>query len=126
MLAGLREALFQRGDGFLEARFGLLRLLGGGVAEGFFDGDSGLAEFGDDVGGEVVDGLDKLVGGGAWGNAQSSAGGSYAEQTLSGLSTAAAAVPEGIRVQIMLPEGGAITGTITQDWVNPVLGGNKT
>ena len=64
--------------------------------------------------------------GGAWGNAQSSAGGSYAEQTLGGLSTAAAAVPEGIRVQIMLPEGGAITGTITQDWVNPVLGGNKT
>ena len=64
--------------------------------------------------------------GGAWANAQSSAGGSYAEQTLGGLSTAAASVPEGIRLSITLPEGGAITGTITQDWVNPVLGGNKT
>ena len=64
--------------------------------------------------------------GGAWGNAQSSAGGAFAEQTLGGLSTAAASVPEGIRVQITLPEGGAISGTITQDWVNPVLGGNKS
>lgn len=64
--------------------------------------------------------------GGAWANAQSSTGGSFAEQTLGGLNSAAATIPEGIRLQITLPEGGAITGTITQDWVNPVLGGNKS
>ncbi|QNP49890.1 PulJ/GspJ family protein [Diaphorobacter aerolatus] len=64
--------------------------------------------------------------GGAWANAQSSTGGSFAEQTLDGLSAAAAAVPEGVRLQITLPEGGAITGAITQDWVNPALGGNKS
>ncbi|MPM33831.1 hypothetical protein SDC9_80412 [bioreactor metagenome] len=64
--------------------------------------------------------------GGAWANAQSSSGGSFAEQTLGGLNTAAASIPEGIRLQITLPEGGAISGSITQDWVNPALGGNKS
>lgn len=63
--------------------------------------------------------------GGAWANAQSSKGGSFAEQTLSGLSSASASIPEGVRVQITLPAGGAISGTITQDWVNPLIGGNK-
>lgn len=64
--------------------------------------------------------------GGAWANALSSSNGSFAEQTLGGLSKAAASIPEGVRVQITLPEGRAISGTITQDWVNPLLGGNKS
>ncbi|WP_353233979.1 prepilin-type N-terminal cleavage/methylation domain-containing protein [Diaphorobacter ruginosibacter] len=64
--------------------------------------------------------------GGAWANALSSSGGSYAEQTLGGLSKEAASIPEGIRLQIRLPQGMAISGTITQDWVNPLLGGNKS
>ncbi len=64
--------------------------------------------------------------GGAWANAQSSVGTSFAAQTMSGSSIASASIPEGIRVQITLPEGQAISGSITQDWVNPLLGGNKS
>ena len=64
--------------------------------------------------------------GGAWANAQSSTVRSFAEQDSGGLSSAAASIPEGVRMQITLPQGQPISGTITQDWVNPLLGGNKS
>lgn len=62
--------------------------------------------------------------GGAWTNAQSSGAG--APQTAGGLSSAAASVPEGVRVQLTLAPGAALSGVITRDWVNPVLGGGKS
>ena len=56
--------------------------------------------------------------GGAWSNPQSSTG------TPTGDSTSA--IPDGIRLQITLPPGQALTGQLTRDWVNPVLGGGRS
>ena len=56
--------------------------------------------------------------GGAWSNPQSSTG------TPAGDSTSA--IPDGIRLQITLPPGQALTGQLTRDWVNPVLGGGRS
>ncbi|MBV7540111.1 type II secretion system protein J [Acidovorax sp. sic0104] len=56
--------------------------------------------------------------GGAWSNAQSSSG------TTS--DATAAAVPDGVRLQITLPPGQALSGQLTRDWVNPLLGGGRT
>ena len=36
------------------------------------------------------------------------------------------ALPDGIRLSLELPAPGALSGTITSDWVNPILGGNKS
>ena len=55
---------------------------------------------------------------GAWSNPQSSTG------TPTGDSTSA--IPDGIRLQITLPPGQALTGQLTRDWVNPVLGGGRS
>ena len=35
-------------------------------------------------------------------------------------------VPDGVRLSLELPAPGALSGTITSDWVNPTLGGNKS
>ena len=56
--------------------------------------------------------------GGAWSNPQSSTG------TPAGDSTSS--IPDGIRLQITLPPGQALTGQLTRDWVNPVLGGGRS
>ena len=56
--------------------------------------------------------------GGAWSNPQSSAGTTSADN--------ASAIPDGVRLQITLPPGGALTGQLTRDWVNPVLGGGRS
>ena len=56
--------------------------------------------------------------GGAWSNPQSSTG------TPTGDSTST--IPDGIRLQITLPPGQALTGQLTRDWVNPVLGGGRS
>lgn len=40
--------------------------------------------------------------------------------------TDATALPEGVRLQLTLPDGAAPSGRITRDWVNPTLGGNKS
>ena len=56
--------------------------------------------------------------GGAWSNPQSSTG------TPTGDSTSS--IPDGIRLQITLPPGQALTGQLTRDWVNPVLGGGRS
>ena len=36
------------------------------------------------------------------------------------------ALPDGIRLSLELPAPGALSGAITSDWVNPILGGNKS
>ncbi len=56
--------------------------------------------------------------GGAWSNPLSSAG------TTPG--DTAGAVPDGVRLQITLPPGQALTGQLTRDWINPLLGGGRT
>lgn len=56
--------------------------------------------------------------GGAWSNPLSSAG-----QTSG---TPAAALPDGVRLQITLSPGQALSGPIVRDWVNPTLGGGRT
>ena len=55
--------------------------------------------------------------GGAWSNPLSSSGAS---------ASGAAAIPDGVRLQITLPPGQALVGRLTRDWVNPVLGGGRS
>jgi general secretion pathway protein J len=38
----------------------------------------------------------------------------------------AVAIPDGVRVILRLPPGGALTGTLTRDWARPTLGGGKS
>ena len=65
--------------------------------------------------------------GGAWSNPLSSAGTTTGSATGTTASTAAAAaIPDGVRLQITLPPGQALAGQLTRDWVNPVLGGGRT
>lgn len=59
--------------------------------------------------------------GGAWSNPQSSTG-----NTGAAPGDGTAAVPEGVRLQITISPGQALSGTITRDWVNPMLGGGKS
>ena len=56
--------------------------------------------------------------GGAWSNPLSSTG------TTPG--TQASAIPDGVRLQITLSPGQALTGQLTRDWVNPLLGGGRS
>ena len=56
--------------------------------------------------------------GGAWSNPLSSAG-----QTAG---TPASTLPDGVRLQITLSPGQALSGAIVRDWVNPTLGGGRT
>lgn len=64
--------------------------------------------------------------GGAWANALSSAASAGTPRTAGGLTEAAASIPEGVRVQLMLPPGGAVAGVVTRDWVSPLQGGGKS
>lgn len=64
--------------------------------------------------------------GGAWANALSTNTAGSQPQTPGGLGSAAASIPEGVRLQITLPEGGALSGVITRDWASPLLGGGKS
>jgi len=66
---------------------------------------------------------------GAWANALSSSATSQPADTESptpGTSAAVIPLPEGVRLQLTLPEGAALSGQVTRDWVNPVVGGNKS
>ena len=56
--------------------------------------------------------------GGAWSNPLSSAG-----QTPGSPATA---LPDGVRVQVTLSSGQALSGAVVRDWVNPTLGGGRT
>ena len=67
---------------------------------------------------------------GAWANALSTGAttstvpGALAPTPAAGTGTGA--LPEGLRLQLSLPAGGALSGQITRDWVNPTVGGNKS
>ena len=70
----------------------------------------------------------------AWTNPQSSDAASPAV-SLAGLTPEAAAalaaqttpvIPEGVRLVLTLPPGGALAGEITRDWARPTLGGGKS
>ena len=64
--------------------------------------------------------------GGAWANALSTNTAGSLPQSPGGLNSAAASIPEGVRLQLTLPPGGALAGVITRDWASPVLGGGKS
>ncbi len=64
--------------------------------------------------------------GGAWANAQSASTSGSQPQSPGGLGNAAASIPDGVRLQLTLPEGGALAGVVTRDWANPLLGGGKS
>ena len=64
--------------------------------------------------------------GGAWANALSSAVTAGSPRTIGGLSAAAASIPQGVRLQITLAPGAALSGVITSDWISPLNGGGKS
>ncbi len=62
-------------------------------------------------------------------SASSMAGGLAASVTAAGANLAAAGVtpvPDGVRLVLTLPPGQAIAGTLTRDWIRPILGGGKS
>ena len=56
----------------------------------------------------------------AWSNPMSSAGAPGAAQAAT-----AAVTPDGVRLELTLSAGQAISGRVTRDWVRPALGGGK-
>jgi general secretion pathway protein J len=57
------------------------------------------------------------------------AGGLAASVAAAGANLAAAGVtpvPDGVRLVLTLPPGQAIAGTLTRDWIRPILGGGKS
>lgn len=52
--------------------------------------------------------------GGAWTNPQSSTGDTTNQ------------LPDGIRLEITLPAGAGLAGSLTKDWINPLQGGGKS
>ncbi len=58
--------------------------------------------------------------GGSWTNPLSDAG------TDNNATTQQRRTPDGIRVVLTLPDSGTASGTISKDWANPTLGGDKT
>lgn len=72
---------------------------------------------------------------GAWANGLSSGASTSAPDTatpgpgtppVTHANTNTTTLPEGVRLQLTLPEGSAPSGQITLDWVNPTVGGNKS
>ncbi|MDD2811405.1 MAG: general secretion pathway protein J, partial [Rhodoferax sp.] len=62
--------------------------------------------------------------GNAWTNPLSSAGAAQATAGSAAAAPAAATTtPDGVRLVLTLPGGHALSGTLTRDWVRPVLGG---
>lgn len=70
--------------------------------------------------------------GNAWSNPLSSAGSSAVAQAAAPAASEAAQtltpikqepLPDGVRLVLKLPDGQALSGTLTRDWVRPVLGG---
>jgi general secretion pathway protein J len=65
----------------------------------------------------------------AWTHPLSSAGAAMAPVTASATATPAAppdTLPDGVRLVLTLPEGEAISGILTRDWIRPTLGGGKS
>ncbi|HSH90483.1 MAG TPA: prepilin-type N-terminal cleavage/methylation domain-containing protein [Ramlibacter sp.] len=64
----------------------------------------------------------------AWTNPQSSAATTAAPIPVvpaSGAAPPVAPLPDGVRLVLALPEGQAISGTLTRDWVKPTLGRDR-
>ena len=59
--------------------------------------------------------------GDAWSNPLSSPGTPPAD-----LSAVGALIPDGVRLQLDLPGGAALGGTLVRDWANPLRGGGKS
>ncbi len=62
----------------------------------------------------------------AWTNPQSSAQGTAVVTAAPATSSPVAAIPEGVRLVLTLPAGHAISGTLTRDWVRPLVAGQKS
>lgn len=70
----------------------------------------------------------------AWTNPQSSdavrapapPAGLTPEAVAALVAQSAPAIPEGVRLVLVLPPGGALAGQITRDWARPTLGGGKS
>jgi len=58
---------------------------------------------------------------GAWSNPLSSGDAQAAQGGIG-----QAAPPDGVRLVLELPPGGALAGTLTRDWVRPTVGGGKS
>jgi general secretion pathway protein J len=63
--------------------------------------------------------------GNAWTNPLSSAGTVHGGLADPVAASAAGPTPDGVRLVLNLSPGQAISGTLTRDWVRPVLGGSK-
>ena len=61
--------------------------------------------------------------GNAWSNPLSSAG--TPEGSSASPATAAKTTPDGVRLVLTLPDGQALSGKLTRDWVRPLLGGSS-
>jgi len=61
---------------------------------------------------------------GSWGNPLSSD--TSTQPGLEGAKPEAAALPDGIRLVLTLPQSGPLSGTLTRDWIRPGLGGGKS
>lgn len=61
----------------------------------------------------------------AWTNPLSSAGSPEVSPPDGPSAAATATVPDGVRLVLVLPEGQAVSGNLTRDWVRPLLGGGK-
>lgn len=64
--------------------------------------------------------------GGAWSNPLSSTGTEAPATTGSPNAAETAAAPDGVRLQITLPPGQALSGMLTRDWVRPTFTGSRT
>ena len=62
----------------------------------------------------------------AWTNPQSSAQGTAVVTAAPAAPSPVAAIPEGVRLVLTLPAGHAIGGTLTRDWVRPLVAGQKS
>ena len=64
--------------------------------------------------------------GNAWTNPLSSDGATIPAQGTGKPVAPDLTLPDGVRLVLTLPPGQAISGTITRDWVRPILGGGKS
>ncbi|MCF8168208.1 MAG: prepilin-type N-terminal cleavage/methylation domain-containing protein [Rhodoferax sp.] len=64
--------------------------------------------------------------GNAWSNPLSSEGNTVIPGVAPLSTTAGAVLPDGVRLVLTLPEGGAIGGQLTRDWIRPTVGGGKS
>lgn len=62
----------------------------------------------------------------AWTNPLSSDGATSASVSAAAAAAGVSNIPDGVRVVLTLPQGQALSGVITRDWVRPTVGGGKS